>query len=80
MALQERHQSGALQCRVHSRAELAHGFRALGVAEGDTVMLHASVRSVGPVAGGPDQIHLALKDALTEDGTLMMYASCSAHP
>jgi aminoglycoside 3-N-acetyltransferase len=39
-------------------------------------MLHASVRAVGRVAGGPDQIHLALKDALTPDGTLMMYASC----
>ena len=39
-------------------------------------MVHASVRSVGAVAGGPDQIHLALKDAVTGDGTLMMYASC----
>jgi aminoglycoside 3-N-acetyltransferase len=28
------------------------------------------------VAGGPDTIHLALKDALTERGTLVMYASC----
>ena len=42
-------------------------------------MVHASVRSVGAVAGGPDQIHLALKDALTGDGTLMMYASCPDH-
>jgi aminoglycoside 3-N-acetyltransferase len=40
------------------------------------VMVHASVRAVGEVAGGPDQIHLAIKDALTESGTLMMYASC----
>jgi len=39
-------------------------------------MLHASVRAVGEVAGGPDQIHLALKQALTPSGTLMMYASC----
>ncbi len=39
-------------------------------------MLHASVRAVGQVAGGPDQIHLALKDALTEEGTLMMLAGC----
>lgn len=42
-------------------------------------MLHASVRRVGPVVGGPDQIHLALKDALTDAGTLMMYASCPEH-
>jgi aminoglycoside 3-N-acetyltransferase len=39
-------------------------------------MLHASVRAVGEVAGGPDQIHLALGDALTADGTILMYASC----
>jgi aminoglycoside 3-N-acetyltransferase len=64
---------------VYSRNELAAGFRALGVAAGDTVMVHASVRAVGRVAGGPDQIHLALKDALTPAGTLMMYASCPEH-
>jgi hypothetical protein len=39
-------------------------------------MLHALVRAVGEVAGGPDAIHLAVKSALTPDGTLMMYASC----
>jgi len=64
---------------MYSRQELADGFRRLGVSAGDVVMLHASVRAVGPVAGGPDQIHLALKDALTPDGTLVMYASCPAH-
>jgi len=64
---------------MYSRDELAKGFRALGVPRGDVVMLHASVRSVGAVAGGPDEIHLALRDALTADGTLVMYASCPAH-
>ena len=39
-------------------------------------MLHASIRAVGDIAGCPDQIHLALKDALTPEGTLVMYASC----
>jgi aminoglycoside 3-N-acetyltransferase len=61
---------------MHSRQELADGFRALGVAAGDIVMMHASIRAVGEIAGGPDQIHLALKDVLTVNGTLMMYASC----
>jgi aminoglycoside 3-N-acetyltransferase len=64
---------------MYSRAELAGDFRTLGVAPGDTVMLHASVRSVGPLAGGPDDIHLALKDALGPEGTLVMYASCPAY-
>jgi aminoglycoside 3-N-acetyltransferase len=64
---------------MYSRQELAEGFGRLGIAPGDTVMVHASVRAVGEVAGGPDQIHLALKDVLTADGTLMMYASCPAY-
>ena len=61
---------------MHSREQLTADFRALGVAPGDVVMVHASVRAVGEVAGGPDEIHLALKDALTADGTMLMYAAC----
>jgi len=64
---------------MHSRNELAAGFRRLGVAPAYLVMLHASIRAVGPIAGGPDQIHLALKDVLTPAGTLVMYASCPQH-
>ena len=64
---------------MFSRAQLADGFRALGIKPGDTVMAHASVRAVGEIAGGPDQIHLALKDALTAEGTLLMYAACPDH-
>ena len=56
---------------MHCRERLANDFRRLRAGAGDTVMLHASVRAVGPVAGGPDQIHPALKDALTAEGTLM---------
>lgn len=74
--MQEVHQTANYNAAVHSRAELADGFRRLGVNAGDTIMVHASVRAVGPIAGGPDQIHLALKDALTDLGTLMMYAGC----
>jgi aminoglycoside 3-N-acetyltransferase len=63
----------------HSREDLARDARALGLRDGDLVMVHASVRAVGPVAGGPDQIHLALKDAVGDRGSLFMYASCPAH-
>jgi aminoglycoside 3-N-acetyltransferase len=61
---------------MYSIEELATDFRKLGIGAGDSVMLHASVRSVGDVAGGPDAIHPALKSALTQEGTLLMYASC----
>jgi aminoglycoside 3-N-acetyltransferase len=64
---------------MHCRRELANHFRRLGVGAGDTVMLHASVRAVGLIAGGPDEIHLALKDALTPEGTLIMYAGCPSY-
>jgi aminoglycoside 3-N-acetyltransferase len=61
---------------MHSRAQLTRDFLALGVVPGDVVMMHASVRAVGDSAGGPDDIHLALRDALTPEGTLIMYAGC----
>lgn len=64
---------------MHTRDSLAGEFAALGLGRGDTVMLHASVRAVSEVAGGPDQIHLALRDAIGESGTLMMYAGCPDH-
>ena len=61
---------------MHSRASLTADLRALGVSPGDLVMAHASVRAVGEVAGGPDEIHLAISDAVSPGGTLMMYAGC----
>ncbi len=39
-------------------------------------MVHASLRAIGEVAGGPDQVHLAIKDAVSPAGSLIMYASC----
>ena len=39
-------------------------------------MVHASLRAIGQVAGGPDEVHLAIKDVITDEGTLVMYASC----
>lgn len=61
---------------MHTRHQLTAELRSLGVEPSDVLMVHASVRAVGEVAGGPDEIHLALKDALSPDGTLFMYASC----
>ena len=64
---------------MHSRQQLTADLRSLGVARGDVVMVHASVKAVGEVAGGPDQIHLVLKEALTGQGTLLMYAGCPSY-
>lgn len=43
-------------------------------------MLHASVKSVGDVMGGPNVILQALFDVLTPEGTLMMYAGWQDNP
>jgi aminoglycoside 3-N-acetyltransferase len=61
---------------MHTRSHLVDQLRALGLARGDTVMVHAGLRAVGPVAGGPDEVHLAIKDVVTPDGTMVMFASC----
>ena len=40
-------------------------------------MVHASLRAVGTVAGGPDEVHLAIKDVITAEGSMLMYAGCA---
>jgi aminoglycoside 3-N-acetyltransferase len=59
-----------------TRTSLAQDLRHLGLAPGQIVMLHASVRAVGRLVGGPDEIHLAVADAIAPGGTVMMYAGC----
>lgn len=55
-----------------TRAHLIADLHRLGLTPGDIVMVHASVRSVGPVLGGPDEIHRAIVDAVSPGGTMMM--------
>jgi aminoglycoside 3-N-acetyltransferase len=61
----------------HTRDSLAADLRRLGLARGDVVMVHSSVRAVGPVIGGPDTIHLAIEDAVSPGGTVVMILGCS---
>lgn len=56
-----------------TRASLTSDLRRLGVAEGDTVMVHASIRSVGPIDGGVETLVHALLDGLGASGTLVAY-------
>lgn len=59
-----------------TRTTLVDQARALGLAPGDVVMIHASLRAVGPVMGGPDTLLDALGEATAPGGTLMMYLAC----
>ncbi|MFB6361000.1 MAG: aminoglycoside N(3)-acetyltransferase [Halobacteriales archaeon] len=51
---------------------LVDDFRALGLAAGDTVIVHASLAALGWVCGGPPAVIDALQTVLTADGTLVM--------
>lgn len=52
--------------------QLVDGFRKLGVAEGDTLLVHSSYKSFGEVNGGPQTVNRALEAVLGAEGTLIM--------
>lgn len=39
-------------------------------------MLHASMRAIGKLPGGPDQVHQAILSLIQPKGSLMMYVGC----
>ncbi len=59
--------------RPWTRAELATKLRAAGLATGDAVLVHAGLRSIGAVLGGPDSVIGALRDAVGPRGTVLGY-------
>ena len=59
---------------LQTRSTLRRDLEALGVGAGDHVMVHASIRRVGPVLGGPDVLIGALRDAAGAQGTILAYA------
>jgi aminoglycoside 3-N-acetyltransferase len=52
--------------------DLVSAFRDLGVQPGDTLLVHSSYKSLGPVDGGPQTVVNALEAALGPEGTLIM--------
>jgi aminoglycoside 3-N-acetyltransferase len=57
-----------------TRDSLAAELRALGLAAGQTVIVHSSLSALGWVCGGPVAVIQALMDVLTPEGTLVMPA------
>jgi aminoglycoside 3-N-acetyltransferase len=58
-----------------TRQLLSRHIRALGVRQGDAVMVHAGMRSVGPLVNGPDTLIDALLDVVGPNGTLLCYVN-----
>jgi aminoglycoside 3-N-acetyltransferase len=61
-----------------TRAALAEDLRRLGLASGDTVMVHAAMRKVGELLNGPDALIDALLDATGPGGTILSYTDWDA--
>lgn len=55
-----------------TKAEFAQQVAAIGVKPGMNLLVHSSLKRVGPVEGGADAIIDALQEVLGPEGTLMM--------
>lgn len=56
-----------------TRSSLAADLGAIGFAPGDAVLVHAALRKVGRVIGGPDTILCAMRDVVGPEGTILGY-------
>lgn len=61
----------------HTVTSLAHDLESLGLAAGDVVIMHSSMRSLGYVAGGAGAVVHALVKVLGPEGTLVVPAHVS---
>jgi aminoglycoside N3'-acetyltransferase len=73
-ALRRRGSANAMrQNRRHvSRAELAADLARMGIAQGDTLFIHSSLKSLGYIDGGATTVVQALQDAVGPQGTLVI--------
>jgi aminoglycoside 3-N-acetyltransferase len=68
--------------RPHTRASLAADITALGVRPGALVLLHSSMSRLGYIVGGVVALLQAWRDALSDEGTLVVptYSSENSDP
>jgi aminoglycoside 3-N-acetyltransferase len=60
------------EVRGLTREMLAESLRVVGLASGDSVIVHSSFRSIGMVDGGPETVIDSLLDAIAPVGNLML--------
>ncbi len=56
----------------YTREKLTQDFTDLGIEKGDTLFIHSSFKSLGPVEGGAGAVISALEDAVGRDGLILM--------
>ncbi|NMA43375.1 MAG: AAC(3) family N-acetyltransferase [Oligosphaeraceae bacterium] len=56
------------------REMMCKDLRRLGIREGDTILVHSSLRSLGPLPGGAETAVASLLEVLGEEGTLLFPA------
>ena len=56
----------------HTREKLIQDLTNLGIEKGDTLFIHSSFKSLGPVADGAGTVIAALEDAVGQDGLILM--------
>ncbi|MBX9692257.1 MAG: AAC(3) family N-acetyltransferase [Cyanobacteria bacterium] len=61
-----------------NKTQLLQEFRQIGLLPGDAVMVHASMRAVGNVLGGPDVLIDAILETITAAGTMLVYTGCES--
>lgn len=61
-----------------TRSDLVRDLERLGLRRGDMVMVHAAMRRVGPLPGGPDVLIGALRDVVGPAGTVAAYTDWDA--
>lgn len=59
---------------AHTQNAVADDLRRLGVRRGGVLLVHASYRAIRPVDGGPAGVIAALRDVVSDEGTLVMPA------
>lgn len=55
-----------------TRSTLARDLRALGISDGDVVLVHSAFSKIGYVRGGAESFLLALRDVIGPNGTIVM--------
>ena len=57
---------------ILTKSDLINHFKSCGVAEGHTILVHTSLKSLGFVIGGAETFIRSLLEVVGEEGTLMM--------